>query len=86
MTVRTISSEEARNNFRDILDDAIASNEVIIERYSKPVAVVVNYDRWNMVNRQFLAMLDQRSKEMTAGDYVTLEEMEAGLKERGLLE
>ncbi|HMN29914.1 MAG TPA: type II toxin-antitoxin system prevent-host-death family antitoxin [Caldilineaceae bacterium] len=45
-TVTTMKSEEARARFRDILDATVAGNEVVIERYSKPTAVVISYDQW----------------------------------------
>ncbi len=47
MTVVTMKSDEARSKFRDILDDVLSgSAEVVIERYNKPTAVVVNYHEW----------------------------------------
>src|SRR5688572_18889170 len=46
MTITTVKSEEARLNWRDTLDTAHTGGAVVIERYSKPVAVVVNYEQW----------------------------------------
>jgi PHD/YefM family antitoxin component YafN of YafNO toxin-antitoxin module len=68
MSTLTMRSEEARVRMRDILDQVIAGGEVVIERYRKPTAVVVNFDRWNQMQRQFLALLDQRRAEMRNGE------------------
>ena len=43
MTRKTISSDQARAKWRELLDTAVAGNHTIIERYGKPVAVVVPY-------------------------------------------
>jgi prevent-host-death family protein len=49
MTVMTFRSEEARSKFRDVMEAVIAGKEVVIERYSRPTAVVVNYDQWRAI-------------------------------------
>ena len=46
MTVKTVTSEDARIKMRDILDDVHGGDEVVIERYRRPAAVVVNYAQW----------------------------------------
>jgi antitoxin (DNA-binding transcriptional repressor) of toxin-antitoxin stability system len=80
MSVKTVRSEEARLNWRDTLDHAYQGGEVVIERYSKPAAVVVNYDQWQRWRRIWLDMIDQRIAEMDAGNYVPFEEVEAELQ------
>ena len=40
----TMSSDKARNNWRDILDTAMKGGEVIISRYNKPAAVLLGID------------------------------------------
>jgi prevent-host-death family protein len=82
--IATMDSREARTRFRDILDATVAGKEVVIERYNKPTAVVVNYELWQRMRREFLAMLNQRSVEMHAGDYITQEQLDAELQARGL--
>ena len=59
--------------------------EVIIRRYNKPAVVLVNYDMWQMLKKQRLELLDRLSQEVKDGNYVTQEELDAGLKERGLV-
>jgi prevent-host-death family protein len=86
MSTRIIGSDEARLKLRDILDDVQAgTTEVIIERYSKPTAVVVNYAQWQAWRRQRKARLDRIRQEMDAGHYLTQEELDQGLKAKGLL-
>ncbi|MEM7130684.1 MAG: type II toxin-antitoxin system Phd/YefM family antitoxin [Chloroflexota bacterium] len=47
MTVITIKSDEARNSWRTLLDQVYAKAQAyIIERYKKPIAVLVSYERW----------------------------------------
>ena len=46
MAIMTLKSDEARIRMRDILDEAVAGREVLIQRYDKPVAVVVLYEQW----------------------------------------
>jgi PHD/YefM family antitoxin component YafN of YafNO toxin-antitoxin module len=80
----TMKSEEARARFRDILDTTIAGGAVVIERYSKPTAVVINYDTWR-TNADELARLrriveaDRQFAEMDAGNYVALEDLDKEL-------
>ncbi len=56
MITETFASDDARKRWRDLLDMAYADNaEVVIERYNKPVAVLVNYDQYQMIK----ALLDE---------------------------
>ena len=43
MDTRVISSDQARAKWREVLDTAVAGKNVIIERYGKPVAVIIPY-------------------------------------------
>jgi prevent-host-death family protein len=43
VTTKTISSDQARAKWRELLDTAVAGNHIIIERNGKPVAVLVPY-------------------------------------------
>jgi prevent-host-death family protein len=45
MTILTIDSNQARANWRDLLDAAVTEDtDVIITRYNKPVVAVVSYE------------------------------------------
>ena len=45
MVLATIDSNEARLQWRGILDNA-EKGDAVITRYGKPVAVVISYDAW----------------------------------------
>ncbi len=83
--IKTYKSDEARLKMRDILDDVTAGRESVIERYNKPIAVVVPHALWQSIKRKRKADLDAISKRMDAGEYYTLEQAEALLTQDGLL-
>jgi prevent-host-death family protein len=85
MSTKSIPAEEARNNLRTLLDDVVAGHEVVIERYNKPVGVLVPHAHWQAWKRHRREQLQRIRQEMDAGNYVTQEELEAGLRERGML-
>jgi prevent-host-death family protein len=86
MISRKIGSDEARLKLRDILDDVQAGTaEVVIERHGKPAGVVVNYAQWQAWKRQRKARFTRIRQDMDAGNYLTQEELEAGLTAKGLL-
>jgi prevent-host-death family protein len=39
--MKTLPTDYARTHMRDLLDEAVAGNPVVLTRYGKPVAVVV---------------------------------------------
>jgi antitoxin (DNA-binding transcriptional repressor) of toxin-antitoxin stability system len=86
MAVRTVGSDQARLKMRDILDDVIAGQEVVIERYDKPTAVVIGYAQWQTWKKRWVAMLDEASQQVKDGEYATQEAVETGLRERGLID
>ncbi|HID50558.1 MAG TPA: type II toxin-antitoxin system Phd/YefM family antitoxin [Anaerolineae bacterium] len=43
MSTKVISSDQARARWREVLDTAVTGSHIIIERYGKPVAVVIPY-------------------------------------------
>lgn len=60
MPVVTITSEEARLHWRETIDAAYADKKnVVIERYNKPVAVLLSYEQWQATRQQL-----QRLKEL----------------------
>ena len=86
MNVITMKGEEARNSWRDMIDTAFKGGEVVIQRYDKPVAVLVNYEAWQAWKKQRRAFLDAQSAEIDAGNYFTHEQVLAGMRERGLID
>ncbi len=85
MTI-TMTTDQARLNWRDTIDKAYAEGtEVVLQRYNKPVVVMVNYDLWQMFKQQRFELLKRLSQEVKDGNFVTQEEVEQGLRERGLI-
>lgn len=47
MEAVTMTSDQARREWREMLDHAYMDNqEVVIERYGKPIVAVVKYTQW----------------------------------------
>ena len=44
MSEKTMLSEDVRQNWRDTLDYVYAGGDVVIQRYSKPLAALISYD------------------------------------------
>lgn len=77
MTIKTFNSVDARVKLRDILDDVISGDtEVVIERYNKPSAVIINYEQWQELKRQqkkaLLAQAKQISDDIASGKATTI--------------
>ena len=78
MTMMTVKSDEARTRMRDILDEAVAGREVVIQRYEKPVAVVVPYELWKALKvadafteaKQILAKIKRSESKWVSSDEV----------------
>jgi len=66
MTVRTIATDDLRLNLRDILDEVNTGTEVVVERYRKPMAVVVNYAQWKAWKESQKAELIAQAKQISA--------------------
>ena len=86
MSVLTMKSEEARNSWRDMLDHALMGGEVVIERYDKPMAVMVNYKQWQAWKRLLTRITRDRYEEMKADSskVVTEAEYQQALQAEGL--
>jgi prevent-host-death family protein len=78
MSVMTVKSDEARIRMRDILDETVAGREVVIQRYNKPVAVVVPYELWKGLKiadafteaKQILAKIKHGETQWVNSDHV----------------
>lgn len=78
MNTMTVKSDEARIRMRDILDEAVAGREVVIQRYDKPVAVVVPYELWKALKvadafteaKQILAKVKRGESKWVSSDEV----------------
>lgn len=73
-----VKSDEARIRMRDILDETVAGHEVLIQRYDKPVAVVVPYETWKAIKlseviaeaKQILAKIKRGEARWSSSDEV----------------
>lgn len=82
----TLTTDEARRGWREMIEKTLYEKvEYVIRRYNKPAVVMVNYEVWQTLKKQRLDYLTQLSQEVKNGDFVTQEELDAGLKERGLV-
>ncbi len=54
----TMSSEEARLHWRDTVDTAHTGNPVVIERYNKPIVVMISHAAWQ-AQQERLAQLEK---------------------------
>jgi PHD/YefM family antitoxin component YafN of YafNO toxin-antitoxin module len=84
-TIQTESVTGFRNNYRKTLK-RVETGPVMLLQKSQVAAVLVSPDEWNQLQRyKQLAMLDEQSKLVQRGEYFTQEQIEQGLKERGLI-
>lgn len=93
MSITTMKSDEARQSWRDILDIASGGGSVVVERYNKPVAVMISYEAWLTVQEELedlelgsraIAALERWKKDpSTARDW---KEVESDLISDGLLD
>jgi PHD/YefM family antitoxin component YafN of YafNO toxin-antitoxin module len=84
-TIQTESVTGFRNNYNKTLKQ-VASGPVMLIRQSQVAAVLISPDEWNQLQRyKQLAILDEQSKLVARGEYFTQEQIDQGLKERGLI-
>lgn len=80
MTVTTINSTDARYKMRDMLDGIIAkAGGYIIERYKRPIAILLPFDEYERLRQAEADLLLKRSDEIRSGDYVTQDEIDRAL-------
>lgn len=85
MSIKTIKSEEARVKMRDILDEVTAGREIMIERYNKPVGVIVPHALWQQLKKLQREEIARIRREMDEGNYRTWGEVKAELQVEGIL-
>lgn len=77
MPIRTMKSEEARRGWRDMLDNVFMGGaSFIIERNSKPLAILVNFDEWQRMKEIEADRINGTIQEMRAGNYISGEEID----------
>lgn len=72
-----IDSGQARLRWRELLDSAmVRGGEVVIERYSNPIAVLVNVDRYKrLLELERIAEYRRQFAEIEAGAGVDLDSL-----------
>lgn len=68
MAVKTLKSEAARQQWGEILDAARAGQEVVIERYNKPVAILLGFQEYEQLMQVFRLMLSVMEGEGNADE------------------
>ncbi len=80
---------ESVTSFRERYKETIgrtAAGPVLLLQNSKIAAVLVSPDEFNQLQRyKKLALLDEQSQLVKQGHYQTQEQIEQGLRERGLI-
>ena len=93
MAVVEMESRDARAAWRDLLDQAVGGDDVVITRYGKPAAVLIDYELW----QRFADVLeDLRLAELAHNAYLedrkspnnrlTLSQLREELQSEGLLD
>lgn len=86
----SVSSEEFRTKWGATLDIAQTGGAVIIERFGRPVAVLVNYDEWKNQRDRRPAPADQHASTMrndaNDGIFLTNQELAILLRARTIAE
>lgn len=74
-----------RIKYKEIIKKA-ATSPVLLLQHSHVAAVVISPDEYNQLQRyKKLAILDEQSKLVGQGHYQTQEQIEQGLRARGLI-
>jgi prevent-host-death family protein len=83
----SVSSTEAKNRFRDVLDLAAQGKTVVVTTYNKPAAVVISPERYRELTgepdvdlaeltREFDAMVERMQTQEAAAGFDALFEMD----------
>lgn len=90
---KVMSAEELRRGLGDVFEVVGSGQDVIIERRSKPVAVMIRYEDYTSIIAELEDKRDaQRAKEVREAIRTgkmgkkSLEQVKAALKEKGLLD
>ena len=69
MPTKVFSSDKARTRWRDIIDTAVAGNDVIIERYGKPTVAIIAYRDFVELEKQLQDLRDIREAEIALEEW-----------------
>ena len=90
---KVMTAEEVRRGLGDVFDEIVTGQDVVIERRSKPVVVMIRYEDYMAIQKELEDLRDaQRAKEIheaiRTGKMKTVpwEKVRAELKAKGLLD
>ena len=75
MTVKTLDSNQARNNWREMLDSVLTNEtDVVITRYNKPIVTVLAYEDYLTIQDELQRLRVQRQmkRQLTAESLATM--------------
>lgn len=89
MTIKTVSSAHAHQNWGDLMMYAVKGVRTIIERYNRPAAVLISHEDYkHFLSLQPTLLAESRrtaEKNDREGTWVSGEEVERNLRQRGIL-
>jgi prevent-host-death family protein len=62
MTVRTLESRAAREQWRDLLDAAAGQTDIIITRYGKPMTAMIRYEDYLLLREELRKLRAEQSE------------------------
>jgi prevent-host-death family protein len=62
MTVRTLESRAAREQWRDLLDAAADQTDIIITRYGKPMTAMIRYEDYVLLREELRKLRAEQSE------------------------
>jgi prevent-host-death family protein len=85
--VRSESVSSFRNHYKDILERVKKDGPVLLIQKSEVAAVLVSTDEWNQLQRiKHATRLDEQSKLVQGGNYLTQDQIEQSLRDKGLID
>jgi len=64
MRIKTVDSNQARNNWREMLDMVLGKEiDVVITRYNKPVVTMLDYEDYLSIREELVKKRAQRQEE-----------------------
>lgn len=79
----TMSADQVRVKWGDVITATLRGESTIVERYGKPVSVVVPFEQWQRIQNAHIEELKRRRREE---EQIPWEEVKAGMVERGLID
>jgi len=85
--VRSESVSNFRVHYRDILPRVKKEGPILLIQRSEVAAVLVSIDEWNQLQRlKHVNLLDEQSKLVQQGNYLTQDQIEQSLRDKGLID